>query len=406
MARGPLSEVRILDLTHIWAGPLATRILADLGAQVLKVEAPMGRGPRTFPAITSLGGFIGDPGDEPYNASAVFVKLQRNKKSLALDLKTERGRDTFLQLVAVCDVVIENFSARALHRLSLDYPQLKKANRRIIHVAMPGFGLSGPYRDRVAFGPTVEPMSGLPFVMGYSENEPRATAMALPDPISAVNATTAVMTALRHRVNTGRGCQVELSLHESAVSYSGPWLLETQQQANLTRLGNRHPEMCPHGIYPCAGNDNWIAIACLDDVTWSSLVQLIRYGESAWDLQQRFAHQSEIDSAISAFTEKRSCTQALAELQESSIAAGPVYNTAQMCANPQSVARGFFVPLEKGIPMPGNPVKMQSTSSADWTPSPKLGMHNEEVLGEWLGYDEPTIASLYQAGVIVNKPPH
>ena len=200
MADGPLRGVRILDLTHVWAGPLGTRIVADLGATVVKVENPMGRGPREFRGGLPIGGWLGgEPPKEPWNVNAVFVKLQRNKQSVAIDLKSEAGRDTFLDLVGAADVVMENFSARAMPSLGLGYEQLAAVNPRIIYLTMPGFGKTGPYRDRVAFGPSVEPMSGLTTVMGYGPDEPRNTAMALMDPITAVSATTAVVDALRRR---------------------------------------------------------------------------------------------------------------------------------------------------------------------------------------------------------------
>ena len=408
MARGPLKDIRVLDLTHVWAGPLATRILGDLGAQILKIEAPMGRGPRKWPPVEPIGGFIGgEPGLEPYNTNAVFVKLQRNKKSLALDLKSTNGRDVFLQLVEVSDIVIENFSARAMNRLQLDYPNLKKANPKIIHVAMPGYGLDGPYRDRVAFGPTVEPMCGLPFAMGYGKEEPRATAMAMPDPSAAVSATAAVMTALRHRERTGEGGLVEMSLHESAVSFSGPWIVATQRGETIERYANKHPTIAPHGVYRCAGEDSWLALACRNTDSWPNLAKLLGLEHAAmqWNLEARIQNQANIDEAITNYTTRYTCDAATENLQAIEVAAGPVYNTQQMCDNPQSIHRGFFVPLEDGTPMPGNPLKMNSTGSDDWTPCPKLGLHNEEILADWLGYDQETIDALYAERVIVNQPP-
>lgn len=406
MARGPLQNVRILDLTHVWAGPLATRILGDLGAQILKVEAPMSRGPRVYPTVP-LGSFIGgEPGDEPWNANAVFVKLMRNKKSIALDLKTEAGRSTFLELVAISDVVIENFSARAMASLELDYTHLKQANPEIIHVAMPGYGLSGPYSERVAFGPTVEPMSGLTSVMGYSAEEPRATAMAVPDPTSAVNATAAVVTALRMRELTGEGRLVEMSLHESATSYSGSWLIDTQLGNEPTQIGNRHPELAPHGIYPCVDEDGWVAIGCRSAEEYQSLCDICELEfDREWTHIDRKANENVLDEAIAKWTSERAYETIVETLSAANIPVGGVFDTERMLANPQSVSRGFFVPLESDTPMPGNPIKMAGISSDDWVPCPKLGEHNEEVLAEWLDYDSDHIQALYDEGVIVDRPP-
>ncbi len=413
----PLDGIRILDLTHVWAGPLGTRILADLGATVVKIEAPMSRGPQVFPAgVTPIGGWIGgSPGDEPWNTNAVLVKLQRNKQSIAIDLKTDAGRETFLDLVRIADVVIENFSARAMSGLGLDYQHLAEINPAIIYVAMPGFGASGPYRDRVAFGPTVEPMSGLTDVMGYGPDEPRNSAMALPDPVAAVSATAAVVTALRRRARTGQGAYVEMSLHEGGVALCGPWLIEHQLDGQLggkiERIGNRHPQMAPHGVYRCSGSDAWIAIACSSDADWQALCGVLSGVEGGnldptSDLAHRRSAHDVIDAHISAWTQQHDKTRAAELLQAAGIAAGPLNATPDMVADPQVRERGFFVPLEPGpTPMPGSPIKMVGVSSDDWTPCPRLGADNAAVLRDWLGYSETKIKALEEAKVLVDRPP-
>lgn len=407
MAAGPLNGVRVLDLTHVWAGPLGTRILGDLGATVVKIEAPLGRGPREYKGGLPLGGWLGaKPPEEPWNVNAIFVKLQRNKRSVALDLKADAGRETFLELVAVADVVIENFSARAMPALGLGYPELSAANPKIVYVAMPGFGTSGPYRDRVAFGPTVEPMSGLTSVMGYGPEEPRNTAMALMDPITAVNAAAAVIDALRRRERTGKGAFVEMSLHEGGVAFCGPWLAEHQLGGDIRRLGNRHPRMAPHGVYRCAGEDAWVAVACRHDADWQALCGLIDELPAEADLAARMADQDRIDEALSAWTCARSKAEAAAALQARGVPAGPVHITPDMTADAQVRARGFFDHVEPGpTPMPGNPIKMAGTGPADWTPCPRLGADNRAVLADWLGYGADRIAALETAGVLVDKPP-
>lgn len=406
MADGPLNDIRILDLTHVWAGPLATRILADLGAQVVKVEAPMSRGPSVFHANPMAGFVGGDHGGEPWNRNAVFAKLQRNKQSVAMDLKTDAGRETFLDLVRVADVVMENFSARAMANLRLDYRHLCEANEKIIHVAMPGYGLSGPYSERVAFGPTVEPMSGFTDVMGYSPSEPRNTAMALPDAIAAVNATAAVVSALRYRRKTGKGCLVEMALHEAAVSFCGPWLINEQIETSAKRIGNRHPEMAPHGVYRCAGDDTWVAIACRDDSDWKSLADVIS-GEldSSMTLQNRQEAHAEIDSAIEAWTRSLAAEEVATLLCQRSVPAGVVRSTPEMISDHQVQSRGFFVPLEHGTLMPGNPIKMSSITTQDWTPCPRLGADNADVLRDWIGMTDESIGELRDRGIIVDRPP-
>ena len=443
MADGPLRGARILDLTHVWAGPLATRILADLGARVVKIEAPMGRGPRNYRGGLPIGGWLGGAQPaEPWNANAVFVKLQRNKGSVALDLKAPAGRETFLELAAVADVVMENFSARAMPDLGLDYEDVAKVNARIVYVSMPGFGKSGPYRDRVAFGPTAESMSGLATVMGYGPEEPRNTTMALMDPIAAVGAAAAVVDALRRRERTGKGMRVELSLHEGGVAFCAPWLVEAQLGGTAARRGNRHPRMAPHGVYPCAGDDEWVSIACPDDADWQALCVLVGGLPPDADIAWRQAHEDRIDAAIAAWTRPQAKQQAAAKMQAAGVPAGPVNTTPDMTADPQVRARGFFVALEpsagvregntprmkkasagvregerlacetpprrselNSTPMPGNPIKMAGTSSGDWTPCPRLGADNRAVLKDWLNYDDNRINALEAAGVLVDKPP-
>jgi crotonobetainyl-CoA:carnitine CoA-transferase CaiB-like acyl-CoA transferase len=406
VAEGPLGGVRILDLTHVWAGPLSTRILADFGAQVVKIEAAHGRGPREGWS-TPMGGWIGgEAGDEPWNRNAIFVKLARNSQSVCLDLKHESGVETFLELVKEADVVIENFSARAMPGLGLDYSVLKSVNPGIIYVTMPGFGTYGPYRDRVAFGPTVEPMSGITNIMGYSKDEPRNTAMALVDAITAVSATAAVVTALRQRQQTGQGQYVEMSLHECGVSFSGPWLIEKQLGGQIEPIGNRHPQMAPHGVYRCMGEDEWLALACSNDDEWLALCSLVGNNlDPAASLDWRRENHDLIDEKISNWTIKRTKLQAAIELQKAGVCAGPVNTTPDMTADEQVIDRGFFVPLDGGVPMPGNPVKMSGSSSADWKPCPRLGADNAQILKDWLGYSDSRIDGLVQSGVLNDKPP-
>ena len=407
MADGPLRGVRILDLTHVWAGPLGTRILADLGAEVVKIEAPTGRGPREFPRL-SLGGWIGGtPGEDPWNRLAVFVKLQRNKRSVAIDLKTKAGREAFLELVAVADVVIENFSADAMPALGLDHDALSRANPSIIYMAMPGYGKNGPYRDRVAFGPTVEVMSGLTHVLGYGADEPRNTAIALMDPIAALNAAGAIVTALRERQATGQGSFIEMSLHESGVAFCGPWLVEHQLGRRVERIGNRHPSMAPHGVYPCSGDDAWVAIACRNDADWRRVCSVIGGAlDPTASLAARRAQSDTLDETIAAWTTGRTKQDAASELQAAGVPAGPVNITPDMTADPQVRARGFFVPIEPGpTPVPGNPIKMDGIGSDDWTPCPTLGADNAAVLRDWLGYDDERIREMERAGVLADKPP-
>ena len=403
---GPLTGVRILDLTHVWAGPLAVRFLSDLGAEVVKVEAPYGRGPRELP-YEPLGGWVGgEPGEDSWNRNAIFTKQHRNRKSLCLDLKQNQGREVFLSLVRVADIVIENFSARAMPAMNLDYETLNAVNPNIIYITMPGFGTTGPYRERIAFGPTVEPMSGLTSMLGYGPDEPRNSAIALMDPICATNAAAAVTHALRIREREGTGSRVELSLHEGGVSYSGPWLLDIQLEQPPVSVGNRHPSMAPHGVYPCQGEDAWIVVACPDTDTWQRLGKLIDCNIGSTNLDARIQQADTIDTAIENWSCRFSPLEATELLQQAGVPAGPVNTTPEMTADPQAVAREFFVPFERfGTPMPGSPLHMRGINRDEWTPCPGLGEHNAEVLSDWLSMAEEEIDLLHQKHVIFDSPP-
>jgi crotonobetainyl-CoA:carnitine CoA-transferase CaiB-like acyl-CoA transferase len=405
MTEGPLAGVRILDLTQVWAGPLAVRILADLGATVVKLEAPLGRGPRNPDEVPIAGWIGGAHGDEPWNRNAAFVKLMRNRQSLCLDLKTELGKETFRALAAHADVVIENFRAGVMAELGLAARSLRALNPRLICVSLAGYG-DGPYRDRVAFGPTVEPLSGLAAALGYGPGDTRCSALALPDPMAALAAAAAVVTALREREATGAGLTVEVTLQEAAVTGSGPWLLERQLGGLVTPMGNRHPQMAPHGVYPCSGTDAWVALACTDDSEWRALCALLDVGlDQQMSLASRMREHSRIDAAIAAWTRRFDKHAAALHLQRAGIPAGPVNSTPDMLADDQVQTRGFFAPLEAGTPVPGNPIRMAGLSSADWTPCPRLGADNATVLADWLGYRPEQIAELEQLQILIDRPP-
>ncbi len=406
MVSGPLRGVRILDLTHVWAGPLAVRFLADLGADVIKVEAPTGRGPRAFPSVPIGGWLGGEPGDDPWNRNAVFNKLARNRRSLCIDLKQADGRDLFLELVSMADIVVENFSAQAMNSLGLGYDALREANPRIIYLTMPGFGSTGPLSDRVAFGPTVEAMSGFTSMMGYSAEEPRNTAMALMDPVNATHATAALMTALQRRTATGQGCRLEMSLHEGGVNLCGPWLVDLQMGQRSVCVGNRHPEMAPHGVYPCKDDDTWIAIACADEAQWRALCTVIEALDAQQNLTARIADHDAIDGVISTWTRQHSKTLATERLQAAGVAAGAANTVPDMVDDPQVRHRGFFVPYEMfGTPMPGNPIKMPGLDPKEWTPCPPLGADNAEVLADWLDYTDAEIARFTKNRTLADEPP-
>ncbi|MEE8336728.1 MAG: CoA transferase [Dehalococcoidia bacterium] len=410
----PLEGVRILDLTRIWSGPLGTLILGDLGADVVKIEAHLGRGPAVLPP--GLGGILGtDAPERQWNRQGLFNKLNRNKRSVALDLKSEQGRAIFLRLVAESDVVIENFSARAMPGLGLGYEQMKQANERIIYIAMQAFGRQGPYRDYIGLGPSIEPLIGLTAIMGYSADEPRVTSKALTDAMGGVAAAAAVVTALDRRERTGKGGLVDLSQHETGVVIIGEHLIERQQSGvEPSRIGNAHRSLAPHGVYRCAGDDEWIAIAAVDDRQWQALAGAAGAG---WAADPRFAsnearleHRAALDEAIEGWTVAHEKVALMNELQAAGVAAGAVYSAPELMADPHLAARGYWIDLDEpdnGVQRyDGWPLHFDGDRGyAQWVPAPTLGGDNEAVLGGLLGISEQEVAALYEQAVIADRPP-
>jgi crotonobetainyl-CoA:carnitine CoA-transferase CaiB-like acyl-CoA transferase len=410
----PLEGVRVLDLTRVWAGPLGARILADLGADVIAVEAPTARGPAVVPAGTSTYAAGGEVA-EPWNQQPLFNKLHRNRRSLCVDLKTAEGRALFLRLVAVSDVVIENFSARAMPPLDLGYEQLRATNPEIVYVAMPAFGGEGPYRDYVGYGPSLEPMIGLTALMGYSDDEPRITATALVDPIAGVAAATATLTALERRDRTGLGAYVDLSQHEAGLALVGEALIAYQLGGREPRrLGNVHPTVAPHGVYRGQGPDDWITLAARDEHEWRALCAVAGCG---WESDPRFAdqgsrlvHRDALDAAISEWTAEQDKQAMMRALVAAGVPAGAVLASHEYLREPQLQARGYFADLLHPVTGPqrfdGAPLCVDGERGYEaWRAAPRLGEQNDEVLQLLLGYPRGEVVRLYHAGAIADRPP-
>lgn len=410
----PLEGVRVLDFTRVWSGPLAARFLADLGADVLRVEAPDGRGPAVVQR--GAGGYYpdGDPGEKPYNRQALNNKLMRNKRSLAVDLKTAEGREAVLRLVATADIVVENFSARAMPSLGLDYGVLSTHNPRLIFLSMPAFGSKGPYRDYVGLGPSIEPLSGLTAMMGYSQDEPRVTAQALTDAAAGVCGLSAVMTALWRRERTGKGAFLDLSQSEAMAAFFAEEFVVSQLSGREPeRLGNGVPDAAPYGVYRCLGEDQWISISCVTDAQWVALARLAGHG---WEtdgryrtVEGRLASRPALDDVIEAWTSTEDKRALADRLQAVGVAAAPVQSAPEWLADPQLEARKYFASLETPdvgrYRTDGLPMVIDGARRYDgWVGAPALGADNVETL-RFAGYTDAEIADLAANGVIVDRPP-
>ena len=390
----PLDGVRVLDFTWVVAGPVTTRILADLGAEVIKVER---RGTLDF-------------GDRRGGLSGT---LMRGKRSVMFDLADPRGLDLARRLAALSDVVIDNFSARVMTNFGLDYESLVPLKPDIICVRMTGFGLTGPDRDHVSYGPTLQALTGYTLLMAEPDGPPAGFGYSYSDLAGGNLGALAVLAALWHRRRTGRGQLVDLAQLEAVASLLGPVLLARAIDGGVSApTGNASQEApgAPHGVYPCAGDDRWIAITVFTDTDWNRFVAAI--GGPVWTREERFAtaasrlrHAGELDQLVSAWTRGQPAEEAMATLQNAGVAAGVVANAEDLCArDPQLAARGHFVdvptPEGRTVRIDGPPFLLSETPARVSGPGPLLGEHTDEVLSSLLGCGEGEIRALREAGVV------
>jgi crotonobetainyl-CoA:carnitine CoA-transferase CaiB-like acyl-CoA transferase len=403
MYRLPLHGVRVLDLTMAWAGPYATRLLADMGAEVIKVEAPV--------SWDLLRIYTGQPPETErlLDRSALFNHMNRNKYGLSLDLSKPRGRELFLELAAVSDVVIENFRAEVMDNLGLTYSILRGVNEKIIIVSMPAHGHSGPEKDYAAFGTNVEQLSGLTSLTGYEGGPPVKTGISYGDPVAGVMAAGAVALALWDLRRTGEGQYIELAQRETLTTLIGEQVLTRQMTGeDPPRRGNRHPSMAPHGAYRCAGDDQWLTIACEDDAQFAALSVVMGQRELARD--ERFAdvlarlrNRDALDALVEQWTITQEKEAAAVALQAAGVPTMPVLTVPEVFADGHLRARGFYEEVAHPVAgvweMEGPHWRLSETPAHVRLPGPTFGEHTQYVLGHILGLTAEEIAALEADGV-------
>lgn len=413
----PLSGVRILDLTQMLAGPYATRHLADLGAEVIKIESCDRYDPTRGPIKGDPGARSypnNEPGERPWNRSH-YNEMQRNKLGVTIALNRQGGVDLFKMLLRVSDVVIENFSARVMKNLGLSYETLVQIKSDIIMCSMPALGTTGPERDNVCYGTTMEMLSGMTELMGYTDGLPMMTGLTYGDTVAGVHAAFAVLVALRHKRRTGEGQYIDLSQLETMTQFLGPQILEySMNHRQPTRLGNRHSSYAPHGIYATNRPEVWVSIAVASDEEWQALCKAIGNPGLAVDtrfrsLLERYAHQDALDSIISEWTRQREPYQAQELLQRSGVAAGVVNTTRTLCdEDPHLASTNFFQSVthaEAGThPNPSAPWVFNGQRLPIRKAPPLLGEDNRYIFSSLLGLTIDELALLGQNGVIGTMP--
>jgi crotonobetainyl-CoA:carnitine CoA-transferase CaiB-like acyl-CoA transferase len=413
-ARLPLEGSRVLDLSQVWSGPYCTRVLADLGAEVIKVEATIRPDPERGTGQGPFGNLSryphGEPGERPYNRVGRFNEYGRNKLGITLNLRDPECLAMARDLVRVSDLVVENFSVGVMDRLELGYQELKRLRPDIILLSMPGWGTTGPEAHYVAYGPTQEGMSGFSSLTGYPGGPPMLTGIFYGDPVGGTTGAVAALMALWHRQQTGQGMHIDLSQREAMLALLPEVLLEYQCNGRtLAPQGNRHPSMAPHGCYPCHGEDSWIVIAVEDDAQWQRLCQVMGRPEMAQEprfstILHRLQHHDALDELIAAWTREHDHYALMHQLQAAGIAAQAVLNTAELLDDPHYKARDFFQSLphpEAGThPHTSQPWRSSATPLPVRRPAPCLGEHNALVLGELLGVPQETLRRLEEEGKI------
>ena len=418
----PLSGVRVLDLSRVFAMPYCGAYLADLGAEVIKVDTHYSQFVDT---TRTLNGPYpnNEPGDRYWERGGTFQTLNRGKRSLTLDLRSEAALDILKDLVRVSDIVLENFTPRVMRRFGLDYPNLRAVKPDLIMVSNTGYGHSGPWSDFGAMATALEPTHGTGAFMGYLDTDddghslpgtvPNKIANSYTDFLASWTAQAAVMASLFHRARTGQGMWVDLAMYQVGVTFVGEGLLDFAFNGRRTRRwGNRHSYMSPHGCYPCAGDDEWVALAVRDGTEWAGFCQVIGQAELAGD--SRFAdpisrnqYQDDLDAIIGQWTSVRTQNGVMRELQSRGIPAGPVLNAKQLLADPHLRSRGFFErvehPPETGLGIReyvSRGWKLSGTAIHIPSPAPTLGEGNEYVLRQVLGLGSSEVEKLREEGAI------
>jgi crotonobetainyl-CoA:carnitine CoA-transferase CaiB-like acyl-CoA transferase len=397
----PLEGVRVLDFTWVVAGPVATRTLADFGAEVIKLERKPG------PPGARQTGLQGD--------------LHRNKRSIAVNMAHPEGVAIARRLAQLSYLVIDNFSARVMRNWGMDYASLRHVKPDIICISMSGLGHTGPRLNYVSYGPTLQALTGFTLLMAEQDGRPSGFGYSYADMVGGYTGALAALIALWHRRRTGRGQFVDLAQFEAVASVVGPSLLDIAvngRQQERPKYRSQELPAAPHGVYRCRqrddpanpDDDRWIAITVRTQAEWKRFIEVL--GTPPWTSEPRFRtlylrmrNQVELDAHVSVWTVAQSAEEAMARLQQAEIPAGVVCNGADVCArNPQLIARDFWgtVTLPDGSTthVTGLPARLSATPGVFRSPSPVIGSDNDYVLGELLGYTASERRGLIEAKAI------
>ena len=382
---GALEGIRVLDLTRALAGPFCTMLLADMGAEVIKIEVPnKGDDTRCFPPFYKR--------DDGYSESAYFININRNKKSIALNLKEHKERDIFLKLVAKSDVVAENYKPGVMEGFGLGYSVLKEINPGVIYAAISGFGQYGPYSDREAYDLIGQAMGGMMSVTGWPGGPPTRTGTAIADILAALYCCVGILAALRAREVMGIGQMIDVALMDSVVA-AHPAInqLYIVEGRVPSRIGNRYEFTYPYDSFKAA--DGWLTLATANDELWRKLCYLIGeeglVEDTRFDtMEKRVSNHALIKPIVEKWTSQRKKDEAISTLREHGIPAAPILSIDEVVKDPHMKAREMFVDLEHPrlgkVKLSGCPIKMSVTKPTVKTPAPLLNEQGKDILARLL----------------------
>ena len=422
MKQSPLAGLRVVDLSRVFAMPYVGAYLSDLGAEVIKIDTHHA----AFVDTTrTLNGPYPDnaPGKNFWNQAGTFQTLNRGKRSLTLDLRSEHGMEILLDVIAISDIVLENFTPRVSRRFGLGYPALQKVKPDLVLVSNTGYGHNGPWSDFGAMASALEPTHGSGAFMGYLEPDadgimaggstPNKIGNSYTDFLACWSAQLAIMTALYRRALTGQGVWIDLAMYQNGVSFFGEGLLDYAFNGRRTRrLGNRHESRSPHGCYPCKGTDRWVVLSVRDDAEWEGLFRALDRPDLATnprfaDPITRYLNQDELDRLIGCWSIERTQYDVVAELRSQGVPAAPVLDAGQLLRDGHLRARGLFEEVEHPE---GSGLGKREYLGRGWQlgdaevrirgPAPDMGEANEYVLEEMLGLSAQEIEQLQSDQVI------
>jgi len=411
----PLAGMRVLDLSYVFAVPYMAGMLSDLGAEVIKIEAPhkldQTRGRAFGPYLDN------DPAQDPWNRSGIFYVVNRGKKSLAMDLSRPEGQEIFRELVAKSDIVLDNFTPRVMRKWGLNYDELKKINSSLIMLSNTGYGSSGPWASFPSQGTTLEATMGITFYTGYRGDKPWKVGQSYPDFIACWSGLNGLWAAIAHKQKTGEGQWIDVGMYQLGVALIPEPLLQKQlDDTEPERIGNEHPEYVPSNLYQTQGNDQWLALTVQTDAQWTALTELMQQSALAQDPRfssaaNRRIHRKIVNTLVATWCRTLEGEELFVQLQSLGIAAGRVLNSRDLLQNPHLTHRKFYESVQHPEPIGerpiiGRPYKLRFRDAHIKKSGPRFGEDNDSILGEILGKTPSQIAALKASNVVCDLPTH